>query len=132
MAWVIRNQFGRRNLNDFQRAELALKLKPLIEVEAKANQKSGGATKDDNTGKVVRLNSDEPLRTDASLAKQADVGKDTIRNVEKIKESAAEPIANMARAGDVSIDAAAKVATLPKAEQRAVAKRGPKAVKAKA
>ena len=36
--WIIRNQFGRRNLTPFQRAELALQLKPLIQAKAKENQ----------------------------------------------------------------------------------------------
>lgn len=33
-AWIIRHQFGRRNLTTFQRAELALALEPLIAAEA--------------------------------------------------------------------------------------------------
>ena len=34
MAWMAKNQLGRRNLNNFQRAELALVYKPAIEAEA--------------------------------------------------------------------------------------------------
>jgi 16S rRNA G966 N2-methylase RsmD len=40
--WIIRNQFGRRNLTTFARAELALKLEPLLKPKAEANQKAGG------------------------------------------------------------------------------------------
>lgn len=36
--WIILNQFGRRNITTFARAELALKLEPIIAAEAKANQ----------------------------------------------------------------------------------------------
>ena len=36
--WIIRNQFGRRNLTTFQRAELALKLKPIVAKRAKERQ----------------------------------------------------------------------------------------------
>src|SRR5262245_14104073 len=36
--WIVRRQFGRRNLTPFQRIELALKLAPLIAAQAKANQ----------------------------------------------------------------------------------------------
>ena len=35
MAWIIRNQFGRRNLSAYDRSLLALKLKPMIAKEAK-------------------------------------------------------------------------------------------------
>jgi len=40
--WVIEHQFGRRNLTPYQRAELALKLKPLIVEEAKQRQQEAG------------------------------------------------------------------------------------------
>ena len=36
--WIIKNQFGRRNLSLFQRSELALELKPLLSAMAKENQ----------------------------------------------------------------------------------------------
>lgn len=36
--WIIKNQFGRRNLPPYVRGELALRLKPLIAAKAKANQ----------------------------------------------------------------------------------------------
>ena len=36
--WIIRNQFGRRNLTDYQRGILALRMKPIVEVRAKAAQ----------------------------------------------------------------------------------------------
>src|SRR5262245_33501287 len=39
-VWIIQHQLGRRNLTDYQRTELALKLKPLI--AAKANQSKAG------------------------------------------------------------------------------------------
>jgi hypothetical protein len=39
--WIIRNQFGRRNLTLAQRSELALKLEPLIQKKAKERMFSG-------------------------------------------------------------------------------------------
>jgi len=33
--WIIQNQFGRRNISDFVRAELALQAEPLIAAKAK-------------------------------------------------------------------------------------------------
>jgi len=38
IEWIIRNQFGRRNLVPFVRAELAMRLEPIIVARAKANQ----------------------------------------------------------------------------------------------
>lgn len=38
MAWIIRNQFARRNLTAMQRAELALKLKDAVAADAKKRQ----------------------------------------------------------------------------------------------
>ncbi len=38
-AWIITNQFGRRNLSPYQKAELALKLEPLIAARAKENER---------------------------------------------------------------------------------------------
>ena len=36
--WIIKNQFARRNITSFQRADLALELEPLIAARAKENQ----------------------------------------------------------------------------------------------
>jgi len=46
--WIIRNQFARRNLAPYQKAELVLKLKPLLAAEAKKRRaeaaRQGGRT----------------------------------------------------------------------------------------
>src|SRR6266446_172338 len=36
--WLIQNQFNRRNLNEYQRCELALNLKPLLAEKARGQQ----------------------------------------------------------------------------------------------
>jgi N6-adenosine-specific RNA methylase IME4 len=79
--WIIQNQFGRRNLNKYQRAKLALVLKPLIVARAKAKQAEGGKHK-------VIQKSGEPIRTDKELAKAAGVSHDTISKTEKIEAKA--------------------------------------------
>ena len=38
MLWMLRNQLGRRNLNSYQRSNLALKLEPLLASEAEERQ----------------------------------------------------------------------------------------------
>ena len=95
-AWIINNQFGRRNLNAFTRAELALKLKPLLAEKAKENQKKG-----------VCLNSDEG-NTGDKLAKTANLGRDTIFKVEKILQKADEETIQKLKSGEKSINEAYK------------------------
>ena len=72
-VWMIRNQIGRRNLNDYERSRLALKMKPLISKKAKENQSHGQTA----PGKTLSQNSakaSEKVDTRAELAKIVDVG----------------------------------------------------------
>ena len=43
MLWMLRNQLGRRNLNSYQRGELALKFEPLIASAAEKRMLAGKA-----------------------------------------------------------------------------------------
>lgn len=99
--WIIRNQFARRNLTPMQRAELALKLEPLIAKKAKANQKAGGGS-----GSSGRQNSDNPVDTKKELAKAAGVSHDTISRAKKILEGAPPEVVQAVRSGDTSINQA--------------------------
>jgi hypothetical protein len=100
--WIILNQFGRRNLSPYQRSELALKLKPLIQVKAKENQKEHGGTA---PGKTLIQNTGEvkSIRVDKELAKIAGVGHDTIYKVEQIQKHAHEDIKEKVKSGEISI-----------------------------
>lgn len=40
IEWIIKNQFGRRNLPAYERAKLALRLEPIIREKAKERQGS--------------------------------------------------------------------------------------------
>lgn len=98
--WIIKHQMGRRNLNDFQRAEMAIKLKHSIEVKAKTNQRAAGG--------AVPMKSTEPVNTREELALIASVSEDTIRKVEKIIDKAPIADLNKLRAGECSINSAFK------------------------
>lgn len=63
IAWIIKNQFGRRNLSMYDRSLLALKLKPIIAEKAKANQRASGG--------AVPQKSAKPVDTREELAKTA-------------------------------------------------------------
>jgi hypothetical protein len=59
----------------------------------------------------------EPVNTRSEVAKIADVSHDTVAKVKAIHAGGTPELVQAARAGNVSISAAAEVATLPQAEQ---------------
>jgi len=82
-AWIIRNQFGRRNIQPYQRAELALELEPLIAKKAKENQERSGR----EFGKGCQKSDEpiEPVDTKREVAKVAGLSHDTIAKAKKIR-----------------------------------------------
>jgi N6-adenosine-specific RNA methylase IME4 len=113
--WIIRNQFGRRNLNAMQRAELALKLEPLIAARAKANQRKGGGS-----GPSGKQNSADPTATRDELAKVAGVSHDTISRAKAILENADSQTVDSVRSGKKSINEAYKFVTQKKRRESLV------------
>lgn len=103
VAWIIRNQFGRRNLTAMQRAELALKLKDAIAAEAKKRQ---GARNDLKKNIPPKLAGSSETRDE--LAKMANVSHGTLAKVEKIVAEAEPEVVEAARKGEMSINAAYK------------------------
>lgn len=99
IEWIIKNQFGRRNLSNFQRSELALRLKPIIQAKAKERQKEAG----ENFGKgakVVQISAPAiKNKSRDELAKIAGVSHDTIEKVEYIKKNGTEEQVQRARTG---------------------------------
>ncbi|HYD95256.1 MAG TPA: hypothetical protein VEC01_08020 [Noviherbaspirillum sp.] len=121
MAWMIDNQLARRNLSDYQRTALGLKKKDIIAARAKVNLANG---------KVPLMNSSKaPVNTRKEIAAIACVSEDTVAKVEKIQVNAVPPIRAAANAGDISINAAAKLAALPPEQQQAIAAGGEQAMK---
>ena len=109
MAWMIRNQFGRRNLTAMQRSELALKLKPLIEEKAKERQSAAGkssapgrpAKKD--VQKSAQVSSE---KTRDEVAKLAGVSHDTIAKAKVVLERATPEVVQKVRSGEMKINTA--------------------------
>lgn len=126
LLWVVRNQLGRRNLTDFVRAELALKSKEALAAVASANYEAS-LIKDG----TVPQNSAAPVKVETreEVAKLAGLSHDTVRKVEKIQQDAVPAVVEAARSGEVSINAAAKVAAMPVEQQEAIASAGPQAIK---
>lgn len=91
-AWILRNQLARRNLTPFQRAELALRLEPLIAEKAKQKQKEAGG--------AVHLKSNKaPVDTLKELSKIAGVGRDTIYKAKIVIEKGDEKEKEKLRVG---------------------------------
>lgn len=82
LVYIIEKQFGRRNLLPFQRSELALKMKNVI--QAKAKEKQATSTGGINPQLLQISEKAEPIHTDEELSKLAGVSRDTIRKAEKI------------------------------------------------
>lgn len=97
--WIIRNQFGRRNLSAYQRSELALQLKPLIQAKAKENLKTHTEQGYQNSDKAGKAKVD----TTKQLAKIAGVSHDTIYKVEQIQKHAPEEVKQKVKTGEMSI-----------------------------
>lgn len=145
-AWIIRNQFARRNIDKYQRAQLALQLKAIIAGKAKENQKAAGenfgrgsaeklsqnsakAIEGSEQEKVCQISDKaiEPIDTRAELAKLAGISHDTIQRVETIETKAPEPLRQAARDNVISINKAyeitKEVQDLPESEQESEALR---------
>jgi len=135
--WIINNQFGRRNLSDYQRGVLALRMKPIIEKRADAARIAGNSfggksslisdeTPDIFTGEfksaVPVETPPSAIRTDAAVASLANLGKDTIRKIEQIEKVAAPEVKSWAASNEVSINLAAQFVSLPEeVQQEAIA-----------
>ena len=99
--WMILNQFGRRNLSNYQRSVLALQLEDVFRAKAKEKQKEAG-------GALPQISAKAPIETRKELSKVAAVSHDTIAKVKKIQEKAPEEIKAKLATGEVSINAAYK------------------------
>lgn len=102
IIWMIQNQLGRRNLPAYERARLALRLKPAIAEKAKENLVTH--TKDGY--QPCPILDKAPIDTKEVIAKAAGVSHGTLAKVEKIEKQAAPEIKKQLQSGDISIDKA--------------------------
>lgn len=97
--FVINCNLERRHLNSFQKVELQLKLKPIIQKIAKRNESLGG--------KGVRIKT--PLgRVNIELGRDIGVSHDTIHKVETILKKAPSEVLGKCRTGTETINHAFK------------------------
>jgi hypothetical protein len=112
IEWIIRNQFGRRNIDAYQRTKLALRLEEMIAARAKANQKGGQG------GVLLPQNSAEAshVETREEIAKLAGVSRDTVDKVKQIEKKATPEVKASLAKGEISINKAHKTTKTPKQE----------------
>ena len=95
--WMILNQFGRRNLSNYQRSVLALELESVFSAKAKEQQ---GKRTD-----IKQISAEsKPIETRKEVAKVANVSHDTIAKVKVIEAKAPEEIKEKLSSGEVSIN----------------------------
>ena len=100
--WMIHNQFGRRNLSNYQRSVLALQLEDVFREKAKENQ----IRKPDF---VLQKSAEQnPIDTRKEIAKVANVSHDTIAKVKKIEATATPEVKARLNTGTMSINEAYK------------------------
>ena len=112
--WIIRNQLDRRNITAYQRSELVLILEPMIREKAKENQQLSQGRGQKGLQNSANLNS---IDTREELAKAAGVSHDTIHKVKTIQECGIEPLKDMVRSGEISINAASTISKASEEEQ---------------
>jgi N6-adenosine-specific RNA methylase IME4 len=100
--WMINNQFGRRNLNNYQRSVLALQLEDVFKAKAKENLGKNQYSSPQKSAET------KPIETRQEIAKVANVSHDTISKVKKIEATASPEIKAKVSTGQISINEAYK------------------------
>lgn len=103
-VWMIKNQFGRRNLSNYQRSVLALELEGIFSAKAKENLKIYGGNQYEIAPLQKSANILNPIDTRKELATIASVSHDTIAKVKKIQAVATPEVKARLETGDVSIN----------------------------
>ncbi len=85
--WMIRQQLDKRNVNDYIRTSLCLKMEGIYQEKAKANMKAGGQSRE-----LLKLPQNEiiPINTREETAKAAGVSRDTVAKVKYIEDKATD------------------------------------------
>ncbi|WP_033454296.1 hypothetical protein, partial [Bordetella pertussis] len=107
--WMIDNHLGRRSVSDFQRGVLALRKKEILESRRQAGEGDAAPAGGDGPAPLTRQ----------TLARQARLSSATLGQIEKIRQQAAPELVRAVQSGEISINAAAAVATLPAPQQAA-------------
>lgn len=134
--WMIDQHLGRRSVSDFQRGVLALRKREILS-ERRARQQASSAAPEPQAdadtpptppataapGPVDTAGS-RPLHSREDIAKAARLSSNQVVLIEKIQKHAAAEVVEALKAGDLSLNAAAAVSSLPQEEQKLAALAG--------
>lgn len=133
--WMIDQHLGRRSVSPFQRGVLALRKREILaarrasarvtdnQVPAQAATEAAGDVPEE-AAQAIDTPKPEPLPSRVAIAREARLSNSQVGMIEKIHKQAAEEVVAAVKAGTISINAAAAVASLPVEEQRAAAEAG--------
>lgn len=125
--WMIDQHLGRRSVSDFQRGVLALRKREIL-AERRGRVASDDAAASHETQAAQALASDQPaikpLHSREDIAKAARLSSSQVVQIEKIQKQATPELVEALKAGAVSLNAAAAVASLPEEEQKAAVSAG--------
>ena len=133
LGWVLSKNLHRRHLTEAQRAMVGARLKEQFEEAARARQTAnlhqGAAVP---VAANLRQRETESGRASEKAAAALNVSPRSVETAARVRRDAVTDLADAVDRGDVAVSAAAEVARLPAAEQRALVAEGPKAVKDRA
>ena len=123
--WMIDQHLGRRSISDFQRGVLALRKREIVaERRARIAAAPAEPAAEVPDASTSRADTSAPFDTREALAKAARLSSNQVVMIEKIQKQAAPELVAAVKAGTISINAAAAVASLPADEQVAAAAAG--------
>ncbi|APP80421.1 hypothetical protein [Xanthomonas hortorum] len=141
--WMIEQHLGRRSVSDFQRGVLALRKREILAARQRTQRDADAAAEapvvgddqpdtglDDSAARSTEDSDSPPWEetstpvSRAELAREARLSNNQVVMIERIHKQAAPEVVQAVRAGEISISAAAAVATLSEDEQRAAAQAG--------
>ena len=130
--WMIDQHLGRRSVSDFQRGVLALRKREILSERRARVVAASAVTGSADTASADTAPRDpapsaaapEPLKSRADIAKAARLSNSQVVLIEKIQKQAAPELVAAVKAGTISINAAAAVASLPAEEQASAALAG--------
>jgi hypothetical protein len=132
--WMIEQHLGRRSLSDFQRGVLALRKKEILEARLQAARgvtgdapsapETSAGLGDVPPAEGAAEGTPVPAVSREAVAKAARLSASQVQQIEKIQKQAVPEVVAAVRSGNLSISAAATLATLPEAEQHAAAAGG--------
>jgi hypothetical protein len=130
-SYVVSLNIHRRHLTESQRALIGARVRERFEAEAARRRK---AAQNNTAGRAVSANLRElvPAKSSEQAAELVNVSPRSVETASKVLKDGAPELVKAIEAGDVTVSAAAAVSELPKPEQAAAVKEGPKAVREKA